>query len=157
VAERPSLPLLAIELIIRSGSEADANDLAGTASLTGSLLTKGTEKMSAPEIANSIESLGGTIFSSAASDNSSAGVLVMSNKAEPALTILADVVLRPTFKQEEIDRLRKQSLMDCVSPCNNQAQSRPMLSDVLFTEMVSMVTPPEAHWRRCRPFNERIS
>src|SRR5436309_12190032 len=110
VAERPSLPLLAIELIIRSGSEADANDLAGTASLTGSLLTKGTEKMSAPEIANSIESLGGTIFSSAASDNSSAGVLIMSNKAEPALTILADVVLRPTFKQEEIDRLRKQSL-----------------------------------------------
>ena len=110
VAERPSLPLLAIELIIRSGSEADANDLAGTGSLTGSLLTKGTEKMSAPEIANSIESLGGTIFSSAASDNSSAGVLVMSNKAEPALTILADVVLRPTFKQEEIDRLRKQSL-----------------------------------------------
>src|SRR5438067_8325173 len=110
VAERPSLPLLAIELIIRSGSEADANDLAGTASLTGSLLTKGTEKMSAPEIANSIESLGGTIFSSAASDNSSAGVLVMSNKADPALTILADVVLRPTFKQEEIDRLRRQSL-----------------------------------------------
>src|SRR5437773_7710363 len=66
--------------------------------------------MSAPEIANAIESLGGTIFSSAASDNSSAGVLIMSNKAEPALTILADVVLRPTFKQEEIDRLRKQSL-----------------------------------------------
>src|SRR5437016_5629947 len=110
VAERPSLPLLAIELIIRSGSEADANDLAGTASLTGSLLTKGTEKMSAPEIASAIESLGGTIFSSAVSDNSSAGVLVMSNKAEPALTILADVVLRPSFKQEEIDRLRKQSL-----------------------------------------------
>ena len=110
VAERPSLPLLAIELIIRSGSEADANDLAGTASLTGSLLTKGTEKMSAPEIANAIESLGGTILSSAVSDNSSAGVLVMSNKAEPALTILADVVLRPSFKQEEIDRLRKQSL-----------------------------------------------
>jgi len=110
VAERPSLPLLAIELIIRSGSEADTNDLAGTASLTGSLLTKGTEKMSAPEIASAIESLGGTIFSSAASDNSSAGILVMSNKAEPALTILADVALRPTFKQEEIDRLRRQSL-----------------------------------------------
>src|SRR5438477_12726213 len=87
VAERPSLPWLAIELIIRSGSEADANDLAVTATVTGSLLTKGTEKMSAPEIANSIESLGGTICSSAASDNSSAGVLVMLNKPEPALTI----------------------------------------------------------------------
>ena len=110
VAERPSLPLLAVELIIRSGSEADLNDLAGTASLTGSLLTKGTEKMSAPEIANAIESLGGTIFSSGVSDSSSAGVLVMSTKAEPALTILADVVLHPAFKQEEIDRSKKQSL-----------------------------------------------
>jgi zinc protease len=110
VAERQSLPLLAVELIIRSGSEADANDLAGTASLTGSLLTKGTEKMSAPEIANAIESLGGTIFSSGVSDSSSAGVLVMSSKAEPALTILADVVLHPAFKQEEIERSRKQSL-----------------------------------------------
>jgi zinc protease len=110
VAERRSLPLLAVELIIRSGSEADPNDLAGTASLTGSLLTKGTEKMSAPEIANAIESLGGTIFSSGVSDSSSAGVLIMSSKAEAALTILADVVLHPAFKQEEIDRSRKQSL-----------------------------------------------
>ena len=110
VAERPSLPLLAVELIIRNGSEADPNNLAGTASLTGSLLTKGTEKMSAPEIASAIESLGGTIFSSGASDNSNAGVLVMSSKAEPALTILADVALHPAFKEEEIDRLKKQSL-----------------------------------------------
>src|SRR5947207_9798022 len=110
VAERPSLPLLAMELIIRIGSEKDPNDRAGIASLTGALLTKGTEKMSAPEIANAVESLGGTIFSSGVSDYSSAGVLVMSSKAEPALTILADVVLHPAFKQEEIDRLKKQSL-----------------------------------------------
>src|SRR5438128_10201607 len=66
--------------------------------------------MSAPEIASAIESLGGTIFSSGASDNSNAGVLVMSSKAEPALTILADVALHPAFKDEEIDRLKKQSL-----------------------------------------------
>jgi len=110
VAERPTLPLLAVQLIIRSGSEADSNNLAGTASLTGSLLTKGTAKMSAPQIASTIESLGGSIFSTGVSDYSTAGILVMSNNAEPGLTILADVVLHPTFKQEEIDRLRKQSL-----------------------------------------------
>src|SRR3954471_15251968 len=110
VAERLNLPLLAVELIIRTGSEADPNNLAGTANLTGSLLTKGTVKMSAPEIVNAVESLGGTIFSSGGSDNSNAGVLVMSSKAEPALTILADVALHPAFKQEELDRLRKQSL-----------------------------------------------
>src|SRR5438445_8400286 len=66
--------------------------------------------MSAPQIASAVESLGGTIFSSGVSDNSNAGVLVMSSKAESALTILSDVALHPAFKQEEIDRLKKQSL-----------------------------------------------
>jgi zinc protease len=110
VAQRPGLPLLAAEFVLSNGSEADPPDLAGTASMTGALLSKGTESMSAPQIAEAIESLGGDISSGAGWDESSASVIVMSNQAEPALTILADVVLHPTFKQEEIDRLRRQRL-----------------------------------------------
>jgi zinc protease len=110
VVERPGLPLLAAELLIRSGAEVDPPDLAGTASMTGSLLTKGTETMSAPQIASAIESLGGSIDSGAHWDAARATVVVMSNKAEPALRILSDVVLHPTFKQEEIDRLKNQTL-----------------------------------------------
>ncbi|HEY2139437.1 MAG TPA: insulinase family protein, partial [Chthoniobacterales bacterium] len=110
VVERPGLPLLAAELLIRSGAEVDAKDLAGTASMTGSLLTRGTETRSAPEIATAIESLGGTIDSGAHWERSSATIVVMSDKAEPALQILADVVLHPTFKQEEIDRLKNQMM-----------------------------------------------
>src|SRR3954453_964195 len=51
VAERPGLPLLAAQIVVRKGSEAEPDALAGTASMTGTLLTKGTETMSAPEIA----------------------------------------------------------------------------------------------------------
>ncbi|HEX8489674.1 MAG TPA: pitrilysin family protein [Chthoniobacterales bacterium] len=110
VIERPNLPLLAAELLIRNGAEVDPRDLAGTASMTGTLLTRGTESMSAPEIASAIESLGGSIDSGAHWDAARATVVVMSDKAEPALRILADVVLHPTFKQEEIDRLKNQTL-----------------------------------------------
>jgi zinc protease len=110
VAERPGLPLLAAELLVRNGAEVDPKDLAGTASMTGSLLTKGTESMTAPQIASAIESLGGTIDSGAHWERSSAIVVVMSDKAEPALKILSDVVLHPTFKQEEIDRLKNQTM-----------------------------------------------
>lgn len=110
VAERADLPLLAAQLVIRSGSETDPDGRAGTASMTGSLLTKGTEKMSAPEIAVVIESLGGSILSNAGWDSSNAAVIVTSDKADQALSILADVVLHPTFRQEEIERLRKQML-----------------------------------------------
>ncbi len=110
VVERPGLPLLAAEVLIRTGAEVDPKDLAGTASMTGSLLTKGTETMSAPQIASAIESLGGSIDSGAHWEASRATVVVMSDKAEPALKILSDVVLHPTFKQDEIDRLKNQTL-----------------------------------------------
>ena len=110
VAERPGLPILAAELLVRTGSEVDPEGRAGAASMTGSLLTKGTTKMSAPEIASAIESLGGEIDSGARWDSSSATVVVMSDKGEPALRILSDVVLHPAFKQEEIDRLKNQTL-----------------------------------------------
>ncbi|MEO5718594.1 MAG: pitrilysin family protein [Chthoniobacterales bacterium] len=110
VAERPGLPLLAAQVVVRSGSEIDPDGFAGTASLTGDLLTKGTETMSAPEIASAIESLGGSIDSGAGWDGSAASVVVMSDKADEALKILADTVRHPAFKQEEIDRLKSQRL-----------------------------------------------
>lgn len=110
VAERHQLPLLAASMVIRHGAEADPKERAGTASMAGSLLTKGTATMSAPQIATAIESLGGTIDSGAGWDQSAAGLVVMSNQAEAALQILADVVLHPAFKQEEIDRLKNQRL-----------------------------------------------
>ena len=110
VVERPGLPLLAAEVLVRNGAEVDPKDLAGTASMTGSLLIKGTETMTAPQIASAIESLGGSIDSGAHWESTRATVVVMSDKAEPALRILSDVVLHPTFKQEEIDRLKNQTL-----------------------------------------------
>ena len=110
VAERPGLPLLAAQVLVRNGAEFDPEGFAGTASLTGDLLTKGTETMSAPQIASAIESLGGSIDSGAGWDGSAASVVVMSDKAEEALKILADTVLHPAFKQEEIDRLKSQRL-----------------------------------------------
>jgi zinc protease len=110
VAERSDLPLLAAQVVVRTGAEVDPEGRAGAASMAGSLLTKGTEKMSAPEIASAIESLGGDIDSGARWDSSSAGIVVMSTNAEPGLSILADVVQHPVFKQEEIDRLKRQTI-----------------------------------------------
>jgi zinc protease len=110
VVRRAGLPLLAAQVLIRNGAEVDAKNLAGTASLTSDLLTKGTETMSAPEIARAIESLGGSLDSGAGWDASAASVVVMSDKADAALKILADVVRHPVFKEEEINRLKSQRL-----------------------------------------------
>lgn len=112
VVERPGSSLVSARLLIKHGSEVDPPQLAGLADMTATLLTKGTERRSAPEIAEAIEALGGQLESGARWDASHATLTIMASRIEPAMEILSDVVRRPTFKEEEIERLRQQSLDD---------------------------------------------
>lgn len=112
VVERSNMPLVSAAFVIKNGGEVDPAQLAGVADLTASLLTKGTATRTAPQIAEAIEALGGSIESGARWDASTASVGVQSSRISPAMEILADVVRRPTFKDEEIERLRQQYLDD---------------------------------------------
>jgi zinc protease len=112
VVERTNMPLVSAAFVIKNGGEVDPPQLAGVADLTASLLTKGTATRNAPQIAEAIEALGGSIQSGARWDASTASVGVQSSRIAPAMEILADVVRRPTFKDEEIERLRQQYLDD---------------------------------------------
>ena len=110
VVQRSESPLVSAQLLIKNGGEVDPVELAGLADMTANLLTKGTQSRDATRIAQEIESLGGSLDSSARWDSSFATVNVMSSKIGPAMEILADVVRRPTFKSEEVERLRQQYL-----------------------------------------------
>ena len=110
VIERRESPLVSAQLLIKNGGEVDPPELAGLADMTANLLTKGTQTRDATKIAQEIESLGGSLDSGARWDSSFANVSVMSSKIPQAMEILADVVRRPTFKSEEVERLRQQYL-----------------------------------------------
>jgi zinc protease len=110
VIERSNTPLVSAQLLIKNGGEVDPPELAGLADMTANLLTKGTETRDATKIAEEVESLGGALDSGARWDASSVTVGVMSARIGPALQILADVVRHPTFKTEELERLRQQNL-----------------------------------------------
>jgi len=112
VVERGGTPLVTAQLVIKNGGEVDPPELAGLGNMLADLITKGTEKRSATQIAEAIEALGGSLYSSARWDSTRVGVDVISSKVGPAVDILADVVRRPTFKEEEIERLRQQTLDD---------------------------------------------
>src|SRR5687767_3699314 len=110
VIQRSESPLVTAQLLIKNGGEIDPPELAGLADMTANLLTKGTQSRDATRIAQEIESLGGALDSTARWDSSFATVSVMSDKISQAMEILADVVRRPTFKSEEVERLRQQYL-----------------------------------------------
>jgi zinc protease len=119
VIENHSTPIVAARVLVKSGGEADPATLSGLADMTAGLLTKGTKTRTAPQIAQEIEALGGVIESDAGWDASHASVNVISSKTEPALSVLADVVRNPVFKDEEVERLRQQYLDDLSVGMNN--------------------------------------
>jgi zinc protease len=98
IVERHDMPLVTASLVIKNGGEVDPLELAGAADLTANLLTKGTTTRTATKIAEEVENLGGELEAAVRWDSTSVTVGVMSDKIAPAMTILADVVRRPTFK-----------------------------------------------------------
>jgi zinc protease len=108
--ERSEIPLVAVQMTVKNGGEVDPDELPGLANMTAELLTKGTAKRTAPQIAEAVEALGGSLESGAAWDASRVNLGVMSSRLEPAMEIMADVVRNPSFKDEEVERLRQQTL-----------------------------------------------
>lgn len=110
VVERKNVPLVTVQLLIKSGASSEEITQAGLANLTAALLTKGTATRTATQIAEQMEFLGGSIITGAGWNSSNVIVNVMSDKLEQALTIMSDVVMNPAFKQEEIDLIKSQTL-----------------------------------------------
>ena len=110
VIETNNVPLVTVELLVKSGASGEGMAKAGLANLTADLLTKGTKTRSATDIAEQMEFLGGSINTGAGWNSSVVTVNVMSDKLDQALAIMSDVVLNPTFTQKELDLLKSQTL-----------------------------------------------
>jgi len=110
LAERRGVRLVTAQLLVLSGSEADPDKLSGLATLTATLLTKGTRKHSATALATAAEALGGSLDSGAGWNQSGASITVAEPLLDPALALVAEVVMQPTFAQAELDRARIQAL-----------------------------------------------
>ncbi len=110
VARREGVPLVTATLVVLSGSELDPPQLSGLASLTAELLTQGTRRHTAPQLAAAAEALGGSLESGSGWSQSLVSITVTTPKLGAALGLVAEVTREPTFAQEEIDRLRTQTL-----------------------------------------------
>lgn len=106
---RADLPLVTAQVLIRRGGEMDPPRLAGLASLTADLLTRGAAGKTAPQIAAAAESLGGSLDASAGWDESEIGITVTTPRLADALALLADVVRRPSFDPDELARAKAQA------------------------------------------------
>lgn len=108
--EYRKVPLIHVRLMVRGGSAADPAGLDGVAAVATSVMREGTETRSATDIARAIDQLGGSLGVSAGLDYCVASAEVLSKDAGTCLELLSDVVLHPSFPEEELERERAQLL-----------------------------------------------
>ncbi|HEY3101370.1 MAG TPA: pitrilysin family protein [Methylomirabilota bacterium] len=104
VAERPAIPIVVVRAFAHAGAVLDPPDRAGLANLTGALLTRGTAKHSGPELDSAIEFVGGSLSAGAARDGLSASLSVLKKDVGLGLDLMAEVLLTPTFPEDELKR-----------------------------------------------------
>lgn len=103
---KPGLPLVAAQLVVRSGSAENPADVPGLAGFTAQMLEEGTATRSAPQIADEIAQLGAFLDTGTGLDASMVSLLSLRANFAPALDIMADIVLRPAFPNAEVERQR---------------------------------------------------
>lgn len=108
--EKSQVPLVQIDLMIRAGSAMESADKTGLASLTADMLDKGAGSRDALQLADAVDFLGANLSAGAGQHTSVVSLNTPLSRLDSALALFADVALRPTFPNAELERLRKERL-----------------------------------------------
>ena len=108
--EKHELPLIQMNLLVKTGSVLNPSDKPGLASLTADMMDEGAGSRNALELSDAINFLGADIFVSAGSHTSGVSLHTPLSKLDKALELYADIILRPTFPAEELERKKIERL-----------------------------------------------
>lgn len=137
IAEKGNAPLVSVQLTVKSGADSDPAGKPGLASLTADMLDEGAGGRSVIEIAEQLGTLGASLASGADWDASYVALDVLSRNLEQALAIFADVVLRPSFRSEDLERVRRER----VTTILQQKDEPSIIAAERFSQFVFAETP----------------
>lgn len=106
--ELDQVPMVSLTITLPVGAADDPAGKAGLAAMTAALLDEGTLKMDALEISDAFDFLGASFSVSADREASRISLQVLRRNFEPALELLADILLKPALREEDWNRLKIQ-------------------------------------------------
>lgn len=107
-----AVPLVNVQFYVLGGllDETQANN--GITNLMADLSTKGTEDYDAEEIIDYFDGIGGTISAGSGNHTYYYRTEMMKHDFEEAFNIFSEIVMQPSFPQEELDKLRTEILAE---------------------------------------------
>jgi predicted Zn-dependent peptidase len=103
----PHVRSVTIGVWLMRGSRHESDERSGIAHFVEHMLFKGTDTRSAEDIAQAIDSIGGQLDAFTAKEYASYYIKVLDEHLPLAVDVLADIVLRPAFNADEIEREKK--------------------------------------------------
>jgi len=109
---RPNMNSMAVSIggYVQAGSIYDPQEKLGLADFTTSTLKRGTKTRSFQEIYDTLESIGASLGIGCGPHTAGFGGKALAEDLPTLLEILADVLMNPTFPEEDIERVRSQLL-----------------------------------------------
>ena len=104
LSEKHEVPLIGLRAEVRGGSVADPEGKAGVAQLLAAVMQKGAGDRNAVEFASASANVGGRLSVSADVDSTSVAAEFLSRDAELMLTLVSDVLQRPTLSADELEK-----------------------------------------------------
>ena len=112
VVEKHDLPLVAMNIdFIGGASNYEAADKLGVATLSAQMLSEGTKSKTADQLSDAQQLLGTAIFANVGGESGTIRFTSLKDKFEPAMTLLADMLLESTFPDSALERNRARALV----------------------------------------------
>lgn len=131
--EDKTLPLVYFSFVLKTGAALDPDGKEGLSELSAECLTKGTKTRTKEQIEDEIDLLGASISASVTHDYIIVGGFTLSKNLDQFLDIYTDVILNPTFPENEIEKEKRMMLSDLVELRNDNRQlARRFFREALF-------------------------
>ena len=120
-------PMIAMTVLVRGGSLADAAGREGTASLLADLMQKGAGSRDAAQFAEAIEGAGGSLSAGAGAESLVASASFLARDTGLMIELISDALLRPRLDPAEFEKARTLAIQSIAAA--KDADPYPLLGD----------------------------
>ena len=142
--ENTVVPAVTMRLNVRAGSVYERDEKAGLASITASMLRRGTHRRTFQQLNEETESVGMSLSTGANSFLAEASLRCLSEDLDLGIDVLSDVLLNPAFPTDELEKVRN-LVLTALREADDDTRA---MADRTFRELAY----PEGH-----PFRRRTS
>jgi zinc protease len=110
IVERHDLPIVTVDLVVKSGETSAPKGKEGLASIAASLIDEGTKSRSALQVAGDLALIGASLGIAGELESTTVSLTTLKRHLDRALDLYADVLLNPVFPAKDLERLKLQRL-----------------------------------------------